>query len=150
MEKLVKPWRWICWTIQNTLNKMLPWLSRLQFGGGWRQLRSINHQHMMSLLAIGNPPKMTLWPTGFLVLVLPWMCYTEILFAVKMIMTPWITSSHITYITLILWVLAKKKQDLMKCSVVLSRLLSIHSLPHLLRCWWIAHIFLLELILLVW
>ena len=129
MEKPVEPWSWICWTIRNILNKMLPWPSKLQFGGGWLQWRSINLQHMMSLLVTGNRLRMILWPSGFLVLALPWMCFMEILFAAKMITSSWTTSSPITYITLILWVLAKKKLGLMNCLVVLNRFLSIHPLP---------------------
>ena len=136
MEKSVKSWKWICWTIRNTLNKMLPWPSRLQFGGGSRQSRRINLLHTKSLLAPGNPPRLTFWPNEFLVLVLPWMCSMEILFVVKVIMSPWTTSSPIIYITLILWVLVKKRQDLMKCLAVISKLLSFHLPPHLLELSW--------------
>ena len=92
----------------------------------WRWMKPIK-EHQPSA------PRMTLWQREFLILVLPWTCSMEILFVVKVIMSPWTTSSPITYITLILWVLVEKKQGLMICLVVVSKLFSIHLIPHLLE-----------------
>ena len=133
MEKQVKIWMLICWAIQNILKKIRPWPSKFHFGGGWHQLRRTSLRHTMSLLVTWNPPRMTLQPMEFLVLVPPWRYFTEILFVVKMIISPWTTSSLITNITLIQWVLMLKKQDLMKCLVVLIRLLPIHHFPRILE-----------------
>ena len=130
-----KPWRICCklihsytYTTIQTIFYLGAFNRNYNYGAGNR-LRSINLQHMMSLLVTGNRLRMILWPSGFLVLALPWMCFMEILFAAKMITSSWTTSSPITYITLILWVLAKKKLGLMNCLVVLNRFLSIHPLP---------------------
>ena len=56
-----------------------------------------------------------------------------ILFSIKVIMSLWKISSPITYITLILWVLIKKKQDLLSYLPVLSRLLLTHPFPQILK-----------------
>lgn len=121
MELLGKHWRRICWVILNTLSRMLPLPLRLQFGSGWPRSRNPSLQPMMPLLATGSPPRMILCPNGDLTLVPQWISSMVRAYAVRVILMLWTTLSLITCITLICWVSAESRQDLMKNSLVLSR-----------------------------
>ena len=130
MVQLVMVLKQTCWTIQNTLSRMLPSLSRPQFGGGWPQSRSHSLQPMMPLLATGSLPRMTLYLSVFLVLVPQWTSFTGNVLVAKVILILWTPSFPITYITLTFSVLAESRQGPVKCSLVQSRLhLTLSPLP---------------------
>lgn len=133
--RLGKHWSLTCWLILNMLSRMLPLHSKLQYGCGWTQWRSHSLHPMMSLLAIGNPPRMTPCLKGFLVSAQPWIFSMAIPFVGRVISTPWTTLFLITNITSIWWVLVVMSPGLMKLFHVPSRpcliqlmLLQIHLL----------------------
>lgn len=90
---------------------------------------------MMYSWATGSLQRTTLYPRGYLALASPWMFFMEIRFVGKATTNQWTISSLTTYITLTCWVLAERRQGLMKCLAAPNRSLSIKLLPlhHLLE-----------------